>query len=596
MSRSDFILSCTVDFPDDARCAAFTPELLSELMAELRGVGVTRVYWIYYGEEDPGSYWAGDIYYRNPERNVRDSAKNLVDPLRAGVAAAHAHGMEVYGVFKPYHAGISGTYPEGSDGADATTLKRVGGTLWQASPILERYPYLRERRRPVALPPDLDSTPVRAIVLRKRDDGPTRIRKDDLQIWTSPDNYRYERRDVPFTLTEYVEQSPTEVRDYYGELVTPEDAPVRTLSLDGLDLRDRFVVVTTGFTGGEPDFVNTPQAMIDAYGDGPDPLPVEVASLSAIWHRPRDFRTGGLEFDSGFGVLQVALDADNSARAGPDGWDMMHRHGAVAFGKGRNEYVPATPCEMYPEMRKAWDGWVGFILDAGVDGIDIRISSHGNNVDDPFDYGYNEPVVEAFRRRHGREPSGSAEDRSLIAEIRGDYYTDYLRGMSRRVRAAGRKLQFHLHTEAFRPDPGHGRIMGFPANLRFDWKTWLAEGLFDGATLRTSWFEAWEDPPDGDADRQLLDNALGDPVAEEAMSAANRAGVPLYLNRYAARAVDDEGYAANLEAVYNDERLSGFDLYESASIMYAKPDASGLDYASRCMDLIRAKSRKLGIL
>ena len=247
-------------------------------------------------------------------------------------------------------------------------------------------------------------------------------------------------------------------------------------------------------------------------------------------------------------------------------------------------------------MRKAWDGWVGFILDAGVDGIDIRISSHGNIVDDPFDYGYNEPVVEAFRKRHGREPTGSGEDRRLIAEIRGDYYTDYLRGMSRRVRAAGRKLQFHLHTEAFRPDPGHGRIMGFPANLHFDWKTWLAEGLFDGATLRTSWFEAWEDPPGGVADRQLLDNALGDPVAEEAMSVANRAGVPLYLNRYVARAIDDEGYVANFEAVYNDERLSGFDLYESGTLMHAKPDASGFDYAGRCMDLLRAKSRKLGIL
>ena len=138
--------------------------------------------------------------------------------------------------------------------------------------------------------------------------------------------------------------------------------------------------------------------------------------------------------------------------------------------------------------------------------------------------------------------------------------------------------------------------MGFPANLHFDWKTWLAEGLFDGATLRTSWFEAWEDPPDGVADRQLLDNALGDPVAEEAMAVANRAGVPLYLNRYVARAVDDEGYAANFEAVYNDERLSGFDLYESGTLMQAKPDASGLDYAGRCMDLIRDKSRKLGIL
>jgi hypothetical protein len=159
---------------------------------------------------------------------------------------------------------------------------------------------------------------------------------------------------------------------------------------------------------------------------------------------------------------------------------------------------------MYPEVRRLWDGWVDRILETGVDGIDIRISSHGNIVDDPFDYGYNEPVVEEFRRMHGYEPGGSAQDRDRIARIRGDYYTAYLREMSRRVRGLDKRLQFHLHTEAFRPDPVHGQIMGFPPNVHFDWKTWIAEGLMDAATLRTSWFEAWEDPPDSPPDRQLL--------------------------------------------------------------------------------------------
>ena len=77
--------------------------------------------------------------------------------------------------------------------------------------------------------------------------------------------------------------------------------------------------------------------MIEAYGDGPDPLPAEVASLSTIWHRPRDFRTGGLEFDSGFGVLQIALDADNSPYTGSDGWshDAPRRRGRLRQGAER---------------------------------------------------------------------------------------------------------------------------------------------------------------------------------------------------------------------------------------------------------------------
>ena len=80
------------------------------------------------------------------------------------------------------------------------------------------------------------------------------------------------------------------------------------------------------------------------------------------------------------------------------------------------------------------------------------------------------------------------------------------------------------------------------------------------------------------------------------MAVANRAGVPLYLNRYVDRAVDDDAYVADLEAVYRDERLSGFDLYESGNLVHARPDASGFDDDGVRMNLLRAKSRELGIL
>ena len=66
--------------------------------------------------------------------------------------------------------------------------------------------------------------------------------------------------------------------------------------------------------------------------------------------------------------------------------------------------------------------------------------------------------------------------------------------MSRRVRARGKRMQVHVHTEAFRSDPCHGQLMGFPDNIRFDWQTWLNQRLVDGITLRTSWFEAMEEP------------------------------------------------------------------------------------------------------
>ena len=90
-SRPDFILSVTVDFPGDASHAVYTHELLDEMMAQLKSLGVRRVYWIYYGEEDQDSYWAGDIYRNHGDSNARDTAKSLGEPLKAAVVAAHAH-------------------------------------------------------------------------------------------------------------------------------------------------------------------------------------------------------------------------------------------------------------------------------------------------------------------------------------------------------------------------------------------------------------------------------------------------------------------------------------------------------------------------
>jgi len=359
---------------------------------------------------------------------------------------------------------------------------------------------------------------------------------------------------------------------------------------------DRYILVTTGFRDGKGDFSNTAVGMVEAYDDALEPLPIEVATLSTIWNRPRDFRTGGLEFDSGLGTLVVDFDANNGAQSVGDSWRSMHRGGCIAFVRGRNEFLPSTPCEAYPEVRKLWAGWIDRILDAGVDGIDLRISAHGSLVDKPFEYGFNELIVKEFCQRYGSEPTGSAQDLEGIAEIRGAHYTSFVRETSERVRRVGKKLQFHLHTEAFRPNPVHGQIMGFPANVHYDWKTWVWEGLIDGATLRTSWFEAWEDPPEGKPNRQRLARNLSDPVVMDAIAVAREAGVPLYLNRYVARAVGTDEYVSDLETIFNDARFGGFDVYEFCTLARATPDGSTLVPLGDRIARIRAKAHELGLV
>ncbi len=97
--------------------------------------------------------------------------------------------------------------------------------------------------------------------------------------------------------------------------------------------------------------------------------------------------------------------------------------------------------------------------------------------------------------------------------------------------------------------------MGFPANVSFQWQDWLKEGLLDGATLRTSWFEAIEDPMGGAPDRSRLSNALDDPVVREMLKLTGELGLPVYLNRYVSRTIGIDEYVSDIKTVSRDPRL-----------------------------------------
>jgi hypothetical protein len=333
--------------------------------------------------------------------------------------------------------------------------------------------------------------------------------------------------------------------------------------------------------------------MIEVFGPGPAALPIVVATRSAIWIAPRSFRTHGLEFDSGYGPFQVDLDVDNDSLRGAE-WSLA-RGGCIAFARGKNDYLPVAPCEAYPEVRRLWLGWVDRLLDAGVDGLDLRVSAHGTLTDEPEAYGWNEPVVEEYRRRHGVDIRSQAHDPALLAGLRGEHYSAFVHETSRRVRARGKRMQVHVHTEAFRPDASHGRLMGFPANIRFDWKSWLEERLVDGITLRTSWFEAMEDPFNARSQRSRLPGALEDPVVEEALAMAGRLRIPAYLNRYISRAVGLDEYLTDLERIHRDPRFSGFDIYEFAGL--ALPNDRGeLVPVGQRLERLGKKARELGLV
>ena len=329
MGKHPFVLSATVDFPDDVMLGPYDARLLDALVGTLRSMGVQRVYWLYYGDVDQESLWAGSLYENAQIPYGTQTLEAIGEPLKAAVPVAHRHGLEIYGVLKPYNTGMSGINGPCS-GRRLSGIKQIGGSVPQVIPFLDRYPHTRLRRRPDTRAGHEAS--VTRIRLLKRDASPTRVRPENLQLWVSEDNGRYTRLDATLSVTERVEPAPREVRNYHGELVVAKGTPVRTMTIDGLNISERFVAVTTDFTDELGDFVNTACGMVEAYGDDfSTPLPVVVASRGAVWNGPRDLNGDGPDFDSGMGHFEIPLDVNVSSEGEGVFWHRLAVGGLVAF-------------------------------------------------------------------------------------------------------------------------------------------------------------------------------------------------------------------------------------------------------------------------
>ena len=535
-----FRLEALVDFPDDVIGAplALTPAHIDSLMARLAALGVQRVSWGYYGDGHGG--WLMPAAYTEDYQGgwprCADTYRNLGNPLRVAVEAGHRHGLEVYAYFKPYETGAGMLFPEGSPQAKAMgLLPHLGGQLAWMEPFVRDNPELRVRRRD-DIPPEALTAAIRTIRLVKQDALPTRITREHVQIWTSPDNWRYQQTPVDFTLSQSVEPAPHEVRDHEGRVLTSQGEEVRVLTLAGLDLTNKYVLVTTDFTDGAADFSNAGTAILTAHDAEGREIPGVFATGGTVWTASLvNFREGGLTFDYGWGAKLVTLDAPN----------LSGKSGFIAFTRGRNAYLPGSLCESEPRVQEFWLACLEEMIAAGVDGVDFREESHSSHTDTPEDYGFNEVVLQQCGDLQGEELVAK------IRDVRGQAYTGFLRTCKTRLAASGRQMRYNLQLDFFRPDPPAARLLAYPANINFEWQRWLDEGLMDEAILRFYQFP--------------FAAIFDDPVAEAMIGRCQQRGIPVVVNRYVGSAGDQ--LPQEVARVRADARFSGFILYETANFI-----------------------------
>lgn len=576
-----FTLETLVDFPDDALSTplTITPAHIDSLMVTLKARGIGRVIWAYYGDGHGG--WFGPMgIERLAHGGVIADDQNfwganartyltLGNPLRVTVEAAHRHGIEVYAYFKPYETGPAASFPEGSpEGIEWGRVPHLGGYYTWLDPFVAANQHLRIKRRTDDLWPGHDAATISTIKLTKKDAAPTRIKASNIEVWTSGLNRGYRRSDVKFAFSETVESSPREVRDVYGNVVTKQGDPVRVLTLSGLHLDDRFIAVTTDFVDGEPDFENAWDRLVTCFDARGREIPGSIATGTAIWFPELErFPEAGMQYDTGRGPEVVALDVprDAARHAGPR--SNAHRaaeqtkvRGVIGFTRGRNLYLSGAMCETEPEVRAYWMRSLAEILEAGVDGVEFRVENHSCHSDSPEDYGFNPAVMAEVRDHQNPLPE--------ITAIRTEAYTDFLRDAKREIARRGRKMRVNLNVDWFRPAherPGSRRL-AYPANIEFDWRKWIDEGLLDEAVLRV-----FAKPLDGVWG--------GDATAIEMVRRCNDRRIPISVNRYVWM---NERLSEEFERVRADGRFAGFVLYETWS--YTKIDERGWTVADAVHD------------
>ncbi|MBI2301390.1 MAG: HEAT repeat domain-containing protein [Armatimonadetes bacterium] len=144
----------------------------------------------------------------------------------------------------------------------------------------------------------------------------------------------------------------------------------------------------------------------------------------------------------------------------------------------------AGPIELcYPEARRALvQRYVHHVVDHGYDGICFYTYVENFRQRYPDEFGYNEPIVAEFKRRHGVDIRNQPFDHAAWATLRGEYVTQLLRELSAELKPRGKKLGMCLRgDQPHQPQRWSATRQLTPAagSIDMDWETWVKEGLVD---------------------------------------------------------------------------------------------------------------------
>ena len=539
---SNMKLYVLTDCPDDFS-VKYTPEMVDSLVRQFSEYGFSRLYYQYYGNLEDGYYWSGEM---RGNRNRVATAQGMPNNSRVFVESCKRYGMECAAVMRPLeHVSWVAFSPYHTRGFQ-TGIPTMGGKMMNPSTFLAQHPDLRIKRRSYDVDPNAVNKTIASIKLYKQNNVPTRIRKENITIYTSPDNTYYKpyNKDFTFTLSEETAKETVVLAvgtpDYGTKPLTEKGAPIQVITLGGLEITDQFVVigVKCGWDtiSDEMRFINTPVNGIACFDAGGSQITASPGSNIRGTLGGLPPTEEGFNFDDGFGAY-------NAVTLDPDG-----RAGYIAIAKGKDLYTRGALCECEPLVQEHWFSFLEKAMEDGHELFGNRIECHSVHVDEPFAYGYNDCIKEEYFRRYGKCEEQDME-LDKIAKIRGDMYTKLFVEGARRARAKGKKVYVTLNIEMLQKPIPLDRQMAYPMNVEWQWERWLEEIRPDEINFRM-----YKNTP------HFL---LNDPQCKHMLEVAKSYNVPMTVERCTSSDMAEEYRLLNETGLFD-----ALIVYETASLYF----------------------------
>ena len=504
---------------------------LDELHKFLASVGVTRHQWIV------DTMW--NLYEEYPQG---------FDLLEEAAKSAHKYGLEFYAEIKPWEGGafglsLPGTMPCPQKSGAYRDLRGV-------FPNMRRFeaqnPALSLKRKPGTFE---CSGPVSAIRLIKSDNRPTRVKAENLSIYTSTTNNRFEPYNGPVSFRESIER----------RFRFPYWKQCRVLHLENLKIPDghKYFLVRCSLSDEKGDFSNEKGNILELVGVSDNILPHTLSTGPVRFEDHENFYQSNLlrKVLPYLQATEVQAEINDRRKMkehyrdyyGFGDYDLadqitLDKAGFVAAACGKPEYIAGLLHPIYPEVREYWLNMIRFCLNRGVDGINIRTANHTVSPES-WEYGFNEPVLKAAQGK---------TDFVSLSKINGDSYTQFLREAKKLVKSRGKSLTVHLETELIIPDD-RGKPSSLPFNFEWQWETWAKE-IADELEIRGTYgFRPWN-----------FTKALD--VFGSAAKAANK---PLFLQGdFHGMSFDGpfDCTEEEIKTVNSRDDLEGYVFYETANI------------------------------